>query len=264
MFKVAYLGFSLTMLEYLNIEPDVDLKIAFCDQDRITPQYFALCKRIDCLSFSVFNSSSIEEILKKIGVSIDFFVIYKTSIIVKEELLKKYCFYNFHPGDLSINRGAHPLVWNILMDEKQAVLSLHQIDSKIDQGILIGTYEINIFTDDTPTLLEQKLVKGIPPLIKKMLLFHQGEIKGMQVYGGGYRRKVKSEDYTIDLLQDSQRKIICKINSQKSYLGAVLFYQGKFFRVTNYCLSLLDPLPANWIFIEDKNIFLELSNMKNI
>ena len=45
---------------------------------------------------------------------------------------------------------------------------------------------------------------------------------------------MQEKDYTIDLSKDNLCVIKRKINSQKNYNGAILFYKNKKIRVKNY------------------------------
>jgi len=233
-YRVAYLGFSPEMVGYLAQCPDFELKLAVCDRQRVTGAYADQCTRAGCLLRYADTSKELSDVVKRDSTQIDFFVVYKTALIVKTDLLERYVFYNFHPGDLSDNKGAHPLAWTLLLDKPTAVLSLHQINEKIDEGILIDTYSVTTELTDDPIALEKRLEKGVPQLLERLVSFVQGTWPGKTVKAGGYRRKVRPEDFTINEQTDTVRMIIRKIQSQKPYQGAI-FHE---FYVSGYRLDV--------------------------
>ena len=232
-YSVAYLGFSDKMLQILSSQKDFKVVAAFCDTTRITMSYRQQCQKTECPCFCVEKSEEISRFLLNRS-PVDFFVVYKTAIIVRQDLLDQYPFFNFHAGDLRTNKGAHPLVWNILLGEKQATLSLHQINAEIDRGILIGERSIPIFPKDDPNKLEVQLEKKIPDLLVELRKYLGKEISGKQVPPGGYRRRVRPEDYTIDAKEDSVEQACRKIDSQKPYFGAIFQQDGREIRIADY------------------------------
>ena len=161
----------------------------------------------------------------------DIVIVYKFEYIIPQNLIDKYTFFNFHGGNLKTNRGAHAVVWSILNQEKQTCLTLYKLTGGIDVGIVIGEYYVDIEQDDTPISLNKKLWLGIPELLYSLSEYLNGTIKGKMVAEGEYRRKIKEEDYTINIYTDNFEKIMAKINSQVAYSGAVVWLEGIKYRV---------------------------------
>ena len=161
----------------------------------------------------------------------DIVILYKFEYIIPQNFIEKYTFFNFHGGNLKTNRGAHAVVWSILNQEKQTCLTLYKLTGGIDVGIVIGEYYVDIERDDTPISLNEKLWLGIPGLLCSLIKYLNGTIKGKLITEGEYRRKIKEEDYTINIYADNFEKIIAKINSQVAYSGAVLWFEGTKYHV---------------------------------
>lgn len=259
-YKVAYLGFSPEMVLYLGQHPNFKIQVAICEQSRFTNAYAQASVHVHCPYICLDKYTGLQQIVSQFSQEIDFFIIYKTSLIIKPELLEQYHFYNFHPGDLSENKGAHPLAWTLLLDKPMGTLSLHEIDEKIDEGILIDTYQVETYLSDDPLILEKRLEKGIPKLLGSLCRFLNGELAGQPVKPGGYRRKIKPEDYTIDAENDTMRMVIRKIQSQKLYQGAIFRNAptGKTFSVAGYriCSGKPTVLKTDEIYLKKQGIIL--------
>ena len=68
-----------------------------------------------------------------VGLSFGFSVIFNNNDIDNF----KHGIWNFHTGDLPKYQGRHPITYAFLNNEKKIALSIHKIDTKIDQGYLL-------------------------------------------------------------------------------------------------------------------------------
>lgn len=73
-------------------------------------------------------------------------------ILPVEFLAGRKCF-NFHPGVLPQYRGAGAYSWVIINGEKEAGVTLHEIDGDIDHGPIIDIYRFPIWPNDTAKTL---------------------------------------------------------------------------------------------------------------
>lgn len=233
--KIAYVGISCTMVNFLFQEASIELVAVFSDANRNTYQLQDFCYKHGIEFIRVVCDRDILNVQLKERPN--YFLMYDTGIIIHQELLLQYDFYNFHPGDLQTNRGRNPLVWNLLSGDEYACLSLHKISETIDEGELIDTYKVKICNDDTIETLSAKLEKGISGLFVSLREYQHGRLQGKHLYGGLYKRKVIPQDYTINLTSDSLETIMRKINSQKTYSGAILPYNSMIYRCTGCDLT---------------------------
>ena len=166
-YLVAYVGNAVEMVSAIMECERLSLKFVVCEQKKQTEALKKLCQDSNCPCISADRSDQIKDILPEFE-PIDFFIIYSSSIIIRKGLLDKHEFYNFHPGDMSNNKGANPLAWSILYGEEDTAMSMHQINEEIDEGVLIDTYRVDIDENETQQTLLAKLNRGIPSLLEKL------------------------------------------------------------------------------------------------
>lgn len=180
----------------------------------------------------VNDINSLEDliIIKEMPLS-TIFIMYKFRYIIPEKLLDQYRFLNVHPGDLRYNRGANPIEWSILLNEKYTMISLHAVDKFIDSGDLLSEYLTIIESNETNITLEKKIEKNIPLIIEDIKEFLIGKLIPSRLPIGDYRRRVNETDYTINQF-DNNEVIDRKIRSQAKYGGAIIIINEKKYRVT--------------------------------
>jgi len=215
------------MLQYLVSQPVYDLQIVFADRSRVTEKFVELCKNNGISLLLIDCDAQIET--EKLR-NIEFVVIYKTKVIVHQRLLEKCLFFNFHSGNLMTNKGPTPIVWTILLGEKTTVLSLHRIDAKIDEGILIAEYQQEITEKDTTVTIEKRLEQGFPYLFAQLEAFLDGRLPGRAVPQGNYRRRIVFADYALSQADDAEM-VSRKVRSQAAYGGLHYTVNGKNFRL---------------------------------
>lgn len=180
--------------------------------------------------YKVDNKHQAAEAIEKIACKQ--YLMYQFSYILPKEVAQRYKVFNIHPGDLRTNRGANPLIWTLLLREKNACMSLHQISEEIDGGLLVAERYIPVdMTDNSKTLLI-KMENQIPDLIEELYIHLTKKTATTPIEGGIYRRRIQESDYTIDLSADSLEIILAKIRSQAAYRGAILMVDNIKFFVT--------------------------------
>lgn len=155
---------------------------------------------------------------------------YRTTLIMTKKILELSRIFNFHPGSLLTNRGAHPIERAILNNEKYTEMSLHEINEKIDSGLLIDKVKIPIkIRDNSLTLMEkmEKMEESIDQLLISLYNYLNGKITPVSINKGKYYRKISEVDYTININIDSISQIYNKIRSQYIFKGAILQYKEK-------------------------------------
>jgi len=233
MIKVGYLGYSERMLLNLVNNKDFELCFAIGKSGRISYDYRTIVASHGINYIEINNK---KELLQQTDLfkTVDVILMYKFEFILPASIVDNYRVINFHGGDLHTNRGAHAVVWTILLQEPSTCLSCYQLTGGIDEGLLINQYNVDVFETDTPHELNCRLMDGIPSLLKDVVAFLSGDKKAVAITGGTYRKKITEADYTIDLENDGIRTIRGKINSQKHFNGAVIRYLGKEYRAKEY------------------------------
>lgn len=231
-YKVAYMGYSEKMIQYIINHVQIELCRVVGVKNRISETQYELIDQLNIPYLELSDSSEIEKVSKFVD-DMDFIIMYKFEFILSQSFVNQFNVINFHGGNLRTNRGAHAVVWSILKCEKETCLSAYKITGKIDLGILLGEYYIAIDKEETTKSLNDKMLLGIPVLLDKVVEYFEGVNIGVAIDKGEYRRKIKEDDYTLDLNKDSYNVIDAKIRSQVGYTGAICVVDGKKYRVCN-------------------------------
>lgn len=233
MLKVAFFGYSDILLKELVDSRDFNLKFVVGVKGRISNLYYKIIEQSAVLYYEIVNRKQIEDMEDKLR-DIDIVLMYKFEYIIPMPMLGYARFFNFHGGNLRTNRGAHAVVWSVLLRERETCLSVYELTGGIDEGRLVGEYYVGIAPDDSPVEVNNKLAKGLPYLLNCISRYLDGSLKAELITGGKYRRKIEKSDYTIDIRNDSVDVIRGKVLSQKPYNGVVINYDYKEYRIHDY------------------------------
>lgn len=216
--EIIYIGNSYKMMQYLLSSTDFELKKIVCEKKRISREIQQLSKQVSVIG--VEDKKQLEQAIFDAQISIA--VMYDFGLIIPKRVLEKVNVYNFHPGSLLSNRGSSPLNWSVLLGDHETEMSLYKVSDKIDLGVLVAAKRCRIYKDDSPSILRKRLENSIPELLRTLNDYLDGEFSGNAVNSGIYRKRIVEEDYTIDLKNDSFKRIQSKIQSQMDYAGALL------------------------------------------
>lgn len=227
MVKIAYIGFSCSFLNYLLNAGEYMLQAVVADKKLADEKFVALCHSH---AIPLLLAESDKEISDTVLYGVEYVLIYKTKMIIHSDLLKTYRFFNLHSGILDTNKGANPIVWTILSGEDKTALSLHEINEKIDSGMLVAEYLVDVQPEDTTVTINAKMENGFSFLLGQLQCYLHGEVAGKPVSAGGYRRRVREDDYTISK-SDNAEIVSRKIRSQAAYGGLKYCFEGKVVRL---------------------------------
>lgn len=161
MTEIGYIGFSVSMLKILSESDCFLLTSCICEKKRLSAPYRKLCQDLR-LKLHVVTSK--EELCHCLfGENYNYYIMYEFGIILPEEVFVsgKIKVFNFHPGSIMTNRGAHPLVWSVLNDEKYTMMTVYEVTAKIDDGNIISQKVYEIGKEDNVTTLKLKMESGI-------------------------------------------------------------------------------------------------------
>lgn len=227
--KVVYIGTSLTIAEKIESSKNFLLTAIICEAKRIQEAHKDNASNLNLPLLSFKNREEFTALIEKFS-SDHIFIIYQLDMIVPGKLTKAYRFFNLHAGNIATNRGAHPIIRTVLNGDDKTELTLHEINAKIDQGIIVSTFPVDVTEDDTPISIKSEMERGIPKLLNELLMFLKEELQGKEAKGGTYYKPIQVADFTIDIYQDSQEEIRNKIRSQAQYNGGVVLYnEQKYF-----------------------------------
>lgn len=115
--------------------------------------------------------------------------------------LPKYGCLNVHTSILPKYRGAAPIQWSILEDEKETGVTIMKMDEGLDTGDIVAVEKTAIAADDNASTLHDRLGQmGAELLTRTIPDYVAGKIKLQKQpsEGAGYARKIKKEDGRID------------------------------------------------------------------
>jgi methionyl-tRNA formyltransferase len=140
------------------------------------------------------NSSKIINILEKYDSKILYAFSLQHRWIVSQKVIEKFkLFINFHYGDLPLYRGHNPVIHSILNNEKYILGTVHSIDEKLDNGLIIGKVKVKnykITSKDAERKLTIKFAEYFKNLIIRLTKKHKLILKKIN--------KTGSKFYSID------------------------------------------------------------------
>ena len=138
--------------------------------DHYSLKNFAIRNKIKYLNFSNNKTNELIKFCKKIRPDIIFCIGW--SHLLPEKLIKipKICCIGFHPSELPMNRGRHPIIWSIILGLKTTASTFFKITSEIDKGKIISQKKVNILNNETSTSLYKKILKISTKQFQKLLL----------------------------------------------------------------------------------------------
>ena len=170
----------------------------------------------------------------------DLIIVASYGKILPDELLAipRYQGINIHPSLLPKYRGASPIQFALLNQEKETGVSIIQITSQVDAGAIISQEKLIIQPSDNYLILRNKLAqlaaKMIKPAIKKWIEIQTGQIKNGLI--------IQDEDQATDTKiltkQDGQinwqkpaQEIIAQIKALNPWPGTWTTWQGKILKI---------------------------------
>lgn len=191
------------------------------------------------LGIEVFQPDRIKksenvEILKKYEA--DVFVVAAFGQILSKEILEmpKYGCINIHASLLPKYRGAAPIQWAILNGEKEAGVTIMQMDEGLDTGDMLLSDKIAIEDTDTADTLHDKLSEMGAQLIAEALSkLEKGELNRTKQPEGPlfYASMIKKEDGLLDF-NDTAEKMDLKIRAFQSWPGTFSFLNNSLVKIT--------------------------------
>jgi methionyl-tRNA formyltransferase len=115
--------------------------------------------------------------------------------------LPKYGCLNVHTSLLPKYRGAAPIQWAVLEDEKETGVTIMKMDEGLDTGDIVAVEKTPIVPEDNASTLHDRLGQiGAELLVRTIPDYIAGKIKPQKqpAEGSSYARKIKKEDGRID------------------------------------------------------------------
>ena len=178
------------------------------------------------------NSEAIEE-LKKYPA--DVFIVAAFGQILTADVLNmpKYGCINIHASLLPKYRGAAPIQWVILNGEKEAGVTIMQMDEGLDTGDMLLSDRIELSADETGDSLHDKLADmGARLIVEALEKLKKGELKAVPQPDGPlfYAKMLKKEMGLLDFTK-SAAELERTVRGLYSWPGAYTYCKGKVLKV---------------------------------
>jgi len=135
---------------------------------------------------------------------------------------------NVHTSLLPAYRGAAPIQWAILNDERETGVTIMKMDVGLDTGDILASESTPISRDDNAQALHDRLATmGAALLVRTIPLFLCGQIvpRPQPAEGASYARKISKEDGRLDWTAPA-RALWNRIRAFTPWPGAYTFLSG--------------------------------------
>ncbi|QTA38566.1 hypothetical protein JYK00_03370 [Thermosipho ferrireducens] len=246
MIDVIYIGNDDIIADYIYCHEGFSLKGIISESKMRNKKIFTYSLARALPIFFVSSKEDVVKIINKLKINI--FIMGNFGIIIPvDKINQEKEIYNIHPSYLPDYRGRNPLYWQTVLNERIVGITLHKISEKIDEGEIISQIKVPYYYWMNTKDLYLSLMEHIKDLLSDLSLFLSGKKESKKISGGKYYRRVKKEDFYIDLSTDSPSVIYNKVRSQETYNGAILEYKGKIFRIKKLSFVIFEGKKENLI-----------------
>ena len=170
---------------------------------------------------------------------------YKIAIEVFE--IPKFGFYNIHFGKLPIYGGSFPVFWQIINQEKEAVLTIHKINQSLDNGPIAIEIPFELKPEHTHGLVEMNFgmiaINAVYYLIDN-LLNSKLSLKNQPEKSAQYYPRPSLNELIIDWENYEASQIVALINAANPW------NKGAIARINNLDLKIIEaeigkPIESN-------------------
>jgi len=121
--------------------------------------------------------------------------------------LPRFGCLNVHASLLPKYRGAAPIQWSILNDERETGVTIMKMDEGLDTGDLLASQSTPITPADNAQTLQNRLARiGAGLLVKTVQEYVAGEVvpRKQPQTGASYARKINKDDGRLDWTQPAR------------------------------------------------------------
>ena len=158
------------------------------------------------------------------------------SQILSENILQipRYGVIGFHPAELPLNRGRHPIIWSLVLGLESTASTFFFMDKQADEGDIISQEKIKINKSDNAEKLYEKITKKALMQIKTFLpLLKTKKLKttSQKNQKSNTWRKRSYKDGLIDWRMSANSINNLVRGLTKPYPGAVFISNSKEYKV---------------------------------
>lgn len=194
---------------------------------------------LENFKFEDINSEQAMEFLK--GQKAELFVVVAFGQILTKEILGIPTYYsvNIHASLLPKYRGAAPVQWAIINDEKKTGITIMRISEFLDKGDIITQKELEIDEDEDAASLSRRLSSlGAELLIQTIERIESNNVRftAQDESKASYAPKLKKEDGLIDWKKDAL-SIKNLVRGLQPWPSAYTHLDGKLLKILEVSIS---------------------------
>ncbi|MCD8089323.1 MAG: hypothetical protein LUD81_01620 [Clostridiales bacterium] len=225
---IGFLGYGTRALDALFQDDRFNVKYFITPKSRLCDDVWDCEKKYrDRVKMEIVsNKTELRDRFSEIK-DVECFIMNACPYILTEEILSLMTVYNIHPGNLHNNRGHHPHLWSVLLDERETEICIHKVSSQIDLGEVVESIKIPLSGKENSLEVLNKAEDEIPQLLDSLYEYLTGKrpLK-YSVKTGVYRAPLTYDDYEIKET-DGLRDIDRKIRARYMHNGAFICFRGK-------------------------------------
>lgn len=229
--KTIYIGSNYRTAEYLLHSSNFELSGIICESIHMTDEMLTLSLVRNVEVSVISNKAELLETLQSFG-SDYIYIMHIFGMRIPMDKLDGFNIYNIHPSTLPRYKGPHPTYWQTVNNELKIGISLHEITNALDEGLLIGQYDIDYYLWNNEKDLSEQLEQLIPKLLDDLYRYiESGKKSAVSIPAGDYYPKVSRKDVFINLDSDDPMTIYNKVRAEAAYGGAKIILGNNI-----YCL----------------------------
>ena len=189
---------------------------------------------IDCIYAKNINAPEIKKYIK--SKYVDLILCLGWSQLLDKEILEipRIGSIGFHPAELPMNRGRHPIIWSLVLGLEKTASTLFLMNEMPDMGKILSQEYITIdYKDDARTLYDKVMEKAVIQISKLIKAINNNliDFKSNDFVEGNTWRKRNKEDGRIDWRMSSRGIYNLVRALTKPYVGAHFVYKDKEYKV---------------------------------
>ena len=221
---------------------------------------------ISCIKTDDINENEVLDFIRKIGP--DYLLCVGWSQLIKQHILDVAKIENigYHPTELPLNRGRHPVIWALALGLEKTGSSFFFMRENADAGPLLSQSVVRIhYDDDANTLLNKLKIVACAQLTEILSKIKEGNlevIKQNHSEGNSWRKRF-ADDGRIDFRMSSNAIYNLTRALTKPYVGAHIEIDGnqyKVWRVEEKTAYRKNEEPGKVLHIDGEKLWVKASN----
>lgn len=245
-YKVCYIGNLYNIPEEILFHPNFELRAILYEAGRLTDELLTFAYYHHIKLAKLTSPNEILQYKKEA----DCFVMCSYGRKIPVDVTEECEIYNIHYGILPDYKGRHPSYYAFLNNEKHLGITLHRVNSQIDDGQIISTYRFENRLNFTESDLFNQQINKTSQLLSDLYEYKKKPYTHKSRASGKHYAPVTADKTMIDLQNDSIITMINKSKAQARYGGSKLIVNQFIFMISSVSLSSV-PIPDNAIPIQN-------------